>query len=149
MKSMKTADYVVEGRFGFYPCDYDTYQKLRKIYGAYLRSLSQNANWLRWTNKQPQNRVIRRWKRDAQGRRCGCEIVGPRPEPKVNPLFWDMKVFRSGSGNFSYPAKIVNLTNKLEFDYKNAKYPKKSADVVSPLFLSMEEIDSLYNQISE
>ena len=132
---------VVEGRFGFYPCDYDTYQKIRKIYNAYLKSLSQNASWWRWTNKQPQNRVIRRWKRDAQGRRCGCEIVGKRPEPSINPVFWNMSPL--------YHRPVMNrvIIDKVIADYRRARYPMKRAEDVVSLSMSNEEIENLFNSI--
>ena len=47
--------------------------------------------WERWNRKQPQNRVIRKWKRDLLGRKIGSEIVGPRPEPKIDHIFLQKK----------------------------------------------------------
>ena len=70
---------VHKGRWGFYPCDYETYKKLKQLHKWHEQAVRDWSNWCRWDRKEPQNRVIRKYTRDADGRKIGSEIVGPRP----------------------------------------------------------------------
>lgn len=65
-----------KSRFGFHPCNYEVYKILKQLSYWYLDALRRKASWLRWKNKQPQNRVY--ITRGAGG----IKIIGePRPEP--------------------------------------------------------------------
>mgnify|MGYP003394881018 CR=1 FL=1 len=47
---------VVKGRFGFHPCDYETYLKLKAIKKRYWQSVYTDARHDRWERKFPKNR---------------------------------------------------------------------------------------------
>lgn len=76
---------VYQGKYGFYPCEYETYLKLKELNKYVTKALQQSANWYRWVRKAPHNRVNRI-------RRTGV-ILGPRPEPKINNLFYKKKEY--------------------------------------------------------
>jgi hypothetical protein len=76
-----------QSRWGFHPCDYATFRKLKLLHRWYHQTLRDYAAWRRWSRKEPQNRVIREYRRDELGRRCGVKSTRPRPEPMVCSLF--------------------------------------------------------------
>ena len=39
----ETKNNIHEGKWGFYPCDYQMYQKIRRLYGYYLLALRRAA----------------------------------------------------------------------------------------------------------
>lgn len=133
---------VHHGKFGFYPCDWQTFQKLRRLYGYYLLALSRNADWARWNRKQPQNRVLRKWYRDAQGRRTGFEIVGPRTEPQLVPIFTEKAKHKNWRGDSLWD-EVKILNSHIEQNYRRAKYPAASEAEVQPLTISIAEIDNM------
>lgn len=133
---------IVQGKYGYYPCSYETYQKLKTLNKHFEKAQHQAACWDRWNNKQPQNRVVRRWTRDAQGRRNGFEIVGRAAEPEmVAPL--QEVVCRPGWRFIAM--KCVDITQ----EYRKARYPVDSADKVKPLSITVEEIDALLKELGE
>ena len=119
-----TTTAVFESRWGFHPCDHDTFLKLKFIKKCYFQTLHDKAVWERWERKHPDNRVIRKWHRDADGRKIGCEIVGPRPEPKYCP-------YRLGS---------------FFDDCEHARMPLNKEDV-RPLRHSVDKINQQYYQV--
>jgi hypothetical protein len=76
-----------KSHWGFHPCDYATYRKLKLLHGWYFQTLRDYAAWRRWSRKEPQNRVIREFLRDERGRCCGVKSTRVRPEPAFCPLF--------------------------------------------------------------
>lgn len=124
---------VFESKFGFHPCDYETYRKLKAIHKWYWQTLRAYANWERWNRKLPKNRVCRRWQRDTQGRKIGYEIVGPAPEPIVCPV---LEAEAACTRSFPGGSKWVR-------DYHCARRPRKREEVV-PLFHTIEQINQLY-----
>jgi hypothetical protein len=122
---------VNRSRFGFHPCDYQTFRKLKTLHKRYWQTVKAFAEWKRWDRKEPQNRVIRKWNRDEKRRKIGFEIVGPRPEPKYCPFFVN-RFWTEDHG-------IIEA-------YQQARRPVKE-DEVQPLNLSVEEIDRMYQEV--
>lgn len=83
-----------QSKWGFHPCDYETYLKLKALHKHYWQSLYDFHRWYRWWRKQPENR------RGA--------------EPPVCPLFvldvpWYKPVTIHGVAGFKvYPRTIVD-----------------------------------------
>ena len=44
-------------RWGYHPCNYETYRKLRKLHKAYWEGRRLLAKWHRWKAKRPHNRT--------------------------------------------------------------------------------------------
>jgi hypothetical protein len=78
---------VHQSRWGWHPCSYEEYLRLKLLHKHYWIAKRCLAEWERWNRKLPHNRVVRRWNRDEQGRKCGFEIVGPKPEPVVPAVY--------------------------------------------------------------
>lgn len=47
---------VFKSRWGFHPCDYATFLKLKEINKWWWKFLHERAAWERWNNKWPKNR---------------------------------------------------------------------------------------------
>jgi hypothetical protein len=124
---------VHKSRFGFHPCPWEVFAKLKCLHRWYWQTVREFAAWKRWERKLPTNRVIRRWIRDASGRRVGCEGVGPRPEPTYCPAF-----VRHGKAN----------DNGFVGDYQNARMPRAVAERVMPLSHSFDEIDAMFRRVA-
>ena len=107
---------VVKGKFGFYPCEWETYRKLKRLnYLAFLHRKAEKAH-ARWENKDPKNRF-------AVEPKQGC----PRLRERVKTGKWE----------------TTPLVDIIYNDYREARYPKATAEEVKPLFLSNEQIDEL------
>lgn len=138
---------VHKGRWGYYPCSYETYLKLKELYQYYLLSLTRRAEWTRWARKQPQNRVIRRWLRDSQGRRNGYEIVGQREEPKLIPLLTSKQPVKDYLGKDLGVENVVVTSTPIEINYRRARFPVSEANAVQPLTMTETEIDQILESL--
>lgn len=137
---MKTETIAHQGKWGWYPCDRETYLKLKKINKAYEEGLRQRAAWCRWAAKLPHNRVIRRWKRNEKGQRIGCEIVGPAPEPKMNALMTEIQ--KNPYAYLDASRKVIDITA----EYRKTRMPAASQESVQSLSLTPEQIESLLRE---
>jgi hypothetical protein len=104
-------------RFGFYPCEYDTYRKLRRLNFLRLLSLRQDARYERWARKLPHNRILR--KRGRVVYENGKTVPCPEPAKGMTKLF-----------------------DGIEEEYKRARYPKQTIEAVQKLNLSVADIDT-------
>lgn len=114
---------IYKSRFGFHPCSYETYRKLKRLNFLVYMSRRQDAAWERWHRKKPENRVIKRRLPAAYDEQNKCwirqayEIIGPRPEPITCII-----------GSF--------LATKIEEDYRRSRQPVGSESVVPKLALN-------------
>lgn len=133
------ASAVHKSRWGYHPCDYQTFLLIRKIHKAYRKAQRQGGSLKRWLRKQPQNRVSYPRERDSFGRwvRNKCADPTPVPRPEVNAAFVNV-VNHSWLGDYVTvnDAGIVN-------DYINARTPRANRDSVVPLKLSRARIEEL------
>ena len=53
---MRTTENPFQSRFGYHPCDYATYCKLKALHRAYWQAVYDFHRWHRWWRKQPENR---------------------------------------------------------------------------------------------
>ena len=131
---------VFKSRWGFHPCDWTTYQKLRRLNFLAFRARVVGAAWQRWNRKLPKNRIIKRTVRDESGRPIRREPkldaagnVIPIPEPK-QPIAY--QGFRIPGSHFD-----SNILDVIESDYRTARVPWQSAAEARPLALSAEQIE--------
>lgn len=131
---------VFESKFGWHPCDYETFKKLKKLHKYYWEAVKGLGDWFRWNAKQPQNRVITKRIRDDNGHVIRKEIVGPWEEPKYHTVF----------GRPSYRKTYTTVPEHLNDDfvraYQKARMPQEKDRVSSPGW-SIEEIDKLIAEI--
>lgn len=131
---------IVQGRWGFYPCGVEVCRKLRRLNVLRCRSRVAGATWRRWDRKLPHNRIVRRTVHDSAGRPirrepvldgAGQTIPIPEPRRPIAPFF-----IRPAGKSFD-----VEVATLIEADYRNARYPKSSAEQVVPLALTEGQID--------
>ena len=159
-----------QSKWGFHPCDLETYKKLRKLNQWFLKAQIKAAEWNRWARKDEQNRVIRKFIRNDQGQKIGCEVVGPKPEPNLDSIFckidketscymrfdwtrtaqtyWLRRTKFGESTKEEYCFYLTGLyvdSFGIESDYHNAKKPV-AEDAVIPLKNSVKEINDLYEK---
>ncbi len=143
-------------RWGWHPCDYETFRLLKRLHAVYWRALRQFAAWQRWKRKLPHNRVLRRRVVDAQGRKVGSEIVGPMPEPPLHPLFCTRtRVVRNWTRDGRY-VKDGETTERVAFHdhgipdaYRAARKPAATEAEVAPLKLTAEVIRRMAREAEE
>jgi hypothetical protein len=122
---MTNVNNVYQSRWGFHSCNYETYLKLKKLKKYYWKAIYRIAEWNRWNNKLPHNRIIRKWHRNEKGQRVGFEIVGQKPEPQRLPVF----------------------TREVLSDFENARLPYKTVEEIKPLYFSLNQIDSMLKEL--
>jgi hypothetical protein len=140
-------------RWGFHPCDYATYRKLKVLNLVYQRAVHLAHAWERWHRKAPHNRVRRRRLRDGQGQTIGYADPVPLAEPPLCPLF-SRKVqeqrFMDRMGSYVREGfldeKVVTDDPWIATDYSTARRPAADAGAVRPLRCTVAEIDDLYEQ---
>lgn len=135
-------DNVHQSKWGYHPCSYETFLKLKALHKAYWQAVRGLAEWFRWDAKQPQNRVIKERIKDGVGRVTGWKIIGPKPEPKYCPIF----------GTPSYRRDYQTIPEHLNDHgilaaYQQARMPKKFEEV-TPLKISEEKINELFDQLN-
>lgn len=161
---------VYKSKFGFHPCDKETYIKLKRLNYLFLQAEKMASRWNRWARKDEHNRVIRKRKKDEFGRKNGYEVIGPMPEPKIKSIFCSFDPQKDGwtQGNkvspYYYGLRKDNQSvwtrecnSRYLFDtglyvdnfgIKGAYIMAKgftNMNDVAPLKISLERIDELYN----
>lgn len=53
---MSTSTDSFRSRFGYHPCDFATWQKLRSLKKCYWQTVKDFHRWWRWQRKRPENR---------------------------------------------------------------------------------------------
>jgi hypothetical protein len=145
---------VHKSRWGYHPCDYETFLLLKKLNAFFLRALHRYTAWKRWSRKQPHNRVIRKKIVDAQGCKVGSEVVGPMPEPYLCPFFTKREKVISHRQSKGRHVKEEGGAERVRLEYSDlpevyraARPPVPRQDLVAPLKYSPEEIHSLVHQL--
>lgn len=145
---------VHRSRWGHHPCSWEMFQKLKKLNKAYQRAYRQFLQWNRWHRKEPQNRVLRRSIRNDKGWKIGSEVVGPRPEPFLHPLFTRRSMERDVVESTVLGREIENETVgfvllPVQEDLWNARHPVATPEELKPLQLSEREVDDLLRQLGD
>jgi hypothetical protein len=140
-------------RWGWYPCDYETYRLLKALNRLCEQAQRQYAAWQRWRRKAPHNRVLRRAVVDDGGNKVGTEVVGPSSEPVLPPLFCFRRQVWTNWSEDGRPLKAARLVDSVEFDdhgieetYHRARRPVATEQQVERLPLSAEEVRRLAEQ---
>ena len=148
---MSVVQQVFRSRWGFHPCDYPTFRKLKFLNGVYLQAVCRAHAWRRWHRKDPHNRVSRRRIRNDKGQTTGYATPVPLPEPPLCPVFsqrvheqryMDKKGQCFPGGFLEEVVRIDDLG--IAAAYAAARKPVPDPAAVRPLRLPLEEIDALY-----
>ncbi len=150
---MSAVPTVVQSRWGFHPCEYSTYRKLKFLNLVYLRAVRMAHAWQRWKRKDPHNRVSRRRIRNEIGQTIGYEEPTPLAEPPLcmvfsrkvqEKRFVDKKAtcFKEG---FLDDTVVVDEP-RIARDYKAARIPVPQPGDVRALHHTALQIDALYEK---
>ena len=107
---MTSTSKIYQSRWGYHPCDYELFRKLKFLHKCYWEALIGFHAWHRWYRKEPQNRV--------------------GPEPPLCPTFvtdelWHKPYCRRGEyGHVVYPKRVVD--HDVISLYQAARYPADS-----------------------
>jgi hypothetical protein len=126
-----------QSRWGYHPCSYEDFMLLRALYRRFVEARRNYHRWVRWDRKQPQNRVRRKSRYDALGRRCGRDVIGPMPEPPLDPLFIICEV---GIPSLKF--------QDVEESYRIARHPAPSPEDVLPMPTTRLEIVLLGSRVT-
>jgi len=127
---MTTTTTVFKSRWGFHPCDYEFFLKLKCLHGWYWQTVYDFHRWHRWWRKEPQNRI--------------------GPEPVFCPLFvedniWCKSVRIRGENGFKVYPKTVTDHGIVDV-YQTARRPHP--EPVPPFGAETKErIASLYEKV--
>jgi hypothetical protein len=141
---------MFSSRWGFHPCDYQTYRKLKFLNQIYLHALRLAHSWQRWHRKDPHNRVSRRRIKNDKGQTIGYDLRVPLPEPRICPIF-SQKVLEvrhvDKKGNFFQDGfmeeKVITDDLWIPADYAAARKPAADPAAVPSLHHSAAEIEEL------
>ena len=143
-----------QGKWGWYPCDRETYHKLKKLNMALTKALSKKSAWERWDRKEPQNRVIRSKIRNSSGQVVGYQAPVSMPEPEVCGIFCQklVKNVKFGKKGRYYKdgcdETFVEIDSQSIYEnYRRARFPVATEVECVELSLTAKEIDELYNKI--
>ena len=131
---------VFLSRWGFHPCDHETYLKLKELKKLFWLAVYQNGAYRRWERKAPHNRYY--WA-EPQGDPKYTKRVRsdrPIPEPLTCPIWKDQ-------GWWSSSAMLKD--DGLLAAFEAARTPMKNATDVQPLKMTTEQIDTLLSQARE
>jgi hypothetical protein len=150
---MSTVQPVFQCRWGFHPCDYSTYRKLKSLNLVYQKAVRLAQAWKRWKRKDPHNRVVRRRLRNKRGQTIGYAPPLPLAEPPLCPVF-SHKVFEKShvdkTGAYRQEGfleeKVVTEEPWISTDYAAARRPVAHAAEVRPLYHTLAEIDAWYEK---
>jgi hypothetical protein len=150
---MSAIQTVFRSRWGFHPCDFATYRKLKFLNVVYQRAVRLAHAWERWHRKAPHNRVRRRRLRNELGQTVGYTDGVPLPEPPLCPVF-SRKVqhrrFIDSKGNYSKEGfldeMLVTDDPGIASDYSTARRPAVEQAAVGPLRSTAAELDELYTK---
>lgn len=132
-----------QGKYGYYPCSYETFKKLKALKKAYWEAIRQLGAWFRWSRKAPQNQIIRKRTRNAIGQATGWVDVGPWLEPKLSP------VFKAESWRRPWKTLPEHMPDFGILEaFEQARMPKPKGET-KPLTLSESSIDFLYLRITQ
>jgi hypothetical protein len=140
-------------KWGWHPCDYQTYRLLKALNRLFEQARRQHAAWHRWHRKRPSNRVIRRNILDERGNKVGREVVGPQPEPNLAPLFCVRRSVLTHWSEDGRPLKTGRLVETVDLldhgipdAYRAARHPAPTEQEAGRLSVSPEEVRRLAEQ---
>lgn len=138
-----------QGKWGFYPCNREVFLKLKKLNAALERARRQVACWGRWERKDPHNRIVRKRIRNSKGQVVGYQPPKPMPEPALCPAFTQKGEERTNwtkSGYHTTAVAVIKVRlvhEEIADEYRKARYPVASPELVTPLSITEAEIDRL------
>lgn len=129
---------IHKSRWGYHSCSYEDFVKLRKAHLLFYKAYTDAKKYIRWFNKEPQNRGT---------------TNPPVPEEIVSIIdegYYALGINRDRVRTMRYGKHMISgKTDRRPLylivleQYRNAKRPKESPENVSPLSLPKNYEDAL------
>lgn len=113
-------------RFGYVPCDFETFKKIKKTNCIFMHHLSVLGKLKRYNRKEPQNRVVRTPKRNEEG-----QIIGYTKRKITCP---------------PEPCLLFETNPFIPMIYERARRPMATPEMVPIIPMSIESIDKLLEE---
>jgi len=143
---------ITKTKLGYFVCDKQTYQKVKRLRGYYLQSLQQAANWRRWHAKKAHNRIIQL--RSTEDGKTTLGLVLPKPEPRLVPVFSRKEVVRTyydSTGQYIKDGMEVEKVSVCDMGilalYEAVRKPKKHAYNLPEVTTTIAELDDMLKEI--
>ncbi len=161
--------------WGYHPCNYETFLKLKMLYKAYHASQSRAKAWFRWARKMDRNRkgnepqvlpvfnelvpsqgirsysnertMHSTWLKTDKGTAYAYEIpMGYEPEEVK--ASWGTYTRQKSTGR-NHDKTVVVRSHAIEEAYRQARIPAKSPEDVRPLIIPLAQIDAMMSDLSD
>lgn len=125
VESVAAEDHEYKSRWGYHPCAYETYEKLKRMRKRYFQWMRQAAAHRRWDRKMPHNRVQRTYARNELGQRTAVLSTVAMGEPLVCPLLAPvgqtiMRLYERARMPQATPQKAFTPTSVADLDRLHA-----------------------------
>jgi len=156
VKEVEEERIVYKSRWGWHPCDYETFKKLKVLNHACFKAIKRNARWRRWKRKDPHNRIIRKKIKNSTGQTIGYKVIGPWLEPELCPVFSKKEKFKvhfdkNGKlyrdGFLDDFVDLIKIGYFIRTSYANARKPEQLKENVKELKVSIDDINKLYQDV--
>lgn len=141
---IQTQAQTFQSRWGYHPCDYETFKKLKLISKAYRKAIVMVSRWKRWKRKDPKNRVIRQKIRNDMGQVIGYEQPTPMPEPKICTVFTTLTPPEPNNQH----RYLITTGSEWLSEYSQARKPQLSPSAVKPLLYPTTIIENMFQKVS-
>jgi hypothetical protein len=144
---------ISESKWGFHPCDRETYFALKRLRHLWFKTLMKYAAHSRWESKDPQNRVIRKKIRNENKQCVGYEPnTSPMGEPKIpdfsawnnrwiDELYTEAKIPKSNKTNVKpFKARVQNTTRRWIFEEISEE------DTIKLIYKTLNECQAWYEK---
>lgn len=145
---------ITKTKFGYFPCDKTTFQRIKRLHGYYNLAVQMLASWNRWNTKQAKNRITEA--REYQDGKTTITSVSPRPEPKLMPVFCQKSTIVShfdSNGRFSNSLTLVQKASLCDMGipalYEQVRIPRKYTKNLPEMTFSDYDILSMLIKIEK
>lgn len=144
---------VTKTDYGYFVCDKNEYKKIKRLYGYYLKSVQQAANWNRWHAKKPNNRIVQI--KDKIDGKTVVKFILYKQEPVLIPVFNKKEIITSYYRNGCYvpegflEEKVSVCDMGIIALYNAAKTPKKALKNLPNITYTIQEINAMLVEITK
>lgn len=155
--------HLEQSRWGFHPCDYEHYRKLKFLNHKLMEARVKHAAFVRYKRKDPDNRVRKHYQRNEKGQKISYTTT-PWAQPDTCPVFSkernlegsaqtersaDLKEKIVVKSDDVYPWCIWTIDPGVEEDYRRVRFPKEKPSDLEPLKLDEAQVAVLLAQFPD
>jgi len=135
-----TEKQVFQTRWGFVPCSYDLYKKIKRLNFLYCENLKVFGAHRRYFRKDHKNRVKYKIRRNEKGQKIGKVKIGYLPYPHFCEVFTRGNIYEER-------ASIKDMS--IRMCYERARRPVATEKQVPRLPMTEEQIEKMLKAADE